>query len=494
MNGVQFAINLKDNFDQTLEKMDKRFNKTFDNMKKRSKELSENFSGLGTTLLGVGVVAFSKKIIDATANVEKMQIRLNQAFKADFGSGFGSELYKDIVKVQESSEISRDSFVDFAIKMKEVQNRGGDLSDTLRRLSDISQGNEGSFSTLGDSLTKLSKGFSFTEKDLKSFTLMGFDPLIEISRETGESMTSLHNRLKEGKIGFDDIQIAIKKATSEGGDFANLSNQIAEIFGNRLNSQIARFPDILAKMGKPLTDKLEPLLGWIEKFTDKIMNGSIDLTRFTNVMSNLTLITLGSVAAIKAFNFVVSMNPVTRMVTSVALLGSYLYEVVNWSTRFSEIWKNFGSGKIFDGIASFGKLIREMITKPILALFDALTSIIPGEFAKKINDRVKVAIASNDKYFSPKIDATEKIDATQKVEPIKRKTTTELIRDMEQNQDAENKTNRLNSGGIQTFNLSIQNLIGMSVGTLEGKDIDASRVAEILKAELLKQTAQLKGF
>ena len=34
----------------------------------------------------------------------------------------------------------------------------------------------------------------------------------------------------------------------------------------------------------------------------------------------------------------------------------------------------------------------------------------------------------------------------------------------------------------------------MNVGTLEGKDIDASKVAEILKVELLKQTAQLKGF
>ena len=492
MNGVEYAINLKDNFSQTLKKVDDNFKNTFDKMKQESKKLSENFSGLGTTLLGVGVVAFSKKIIDASANVEKMQIRLNQAFKNDFGDGFGEKLLKDIIKVQESSEISRDSFVGYAIKMKEVQNRGGDLSDTLRRLSDISQGNEGSFSTLGDSLTKLSKGFAFTERDLKSFTLMGFDPLIEISRETGESMTSLHNRLKEGKIGFDDIQIAIKKATSEGGDFANLSNQIAAIFGQRLNTQIARFPDLLAKMGKPLTDKLEPLLGWFEKLTDKIMNGSIDLTRFTNVMSNFSVVLLAVTLRTKIMNFVMSMNPVTKMVTSVALLGSYLYEVVNWSQRFSEIWENFGSGKIFDGIASFGKLLTEMVSKPILALMDLLTAYIPGEFAKKINDKIKQIIDFNNKRFDVKVDVSTNNKPA--VEPIKRKTTTELIKDIENFQDSENKSNRVNSGGIQTFNLSIQNLIGMNVGTLEGKDIDASRVAEILKAELLKQTAQLKGF
>ena len=106
------------------------------------------------------------------------------------------------------------------------------MSETLARLSDISQGNEGSFTTLADSLTKLSKGFAFTEKDLKSFTLLGFDLLVEISRETGESMAKLQQKLKDGKIGFDQIQMAIKKATSEGGDFANLSEKISGILAN----------------------------------------------------------------------------------------------------------------------------------------------------------------------------------------------------------------------------------------------------------------------
>ena len=494
MNGVDFAINLKDNFAQTLKKVDENFSKTFDKMKERTKSLSDNFSTLGTAIASVGVSAFAKKIIDATANVEKMQIRLNQAFQNDFGSDFGENLYKNIVRVQESSEISRATFVEYAIKLKEVQGRSGDLSETLARLSDISQGNEGSFTTLADSLTKLSKGFAFTEKDLKSFTLLGFDPLVEISRETGESMAKLQQKLKDGKIGFDQIQMAIKKATSEGGDFANLSEKISGIFGERLNTQIARLPDIMAKMGKPLTARLEPLLGWIEKFTDKIMNGSIDLTRFTNVMSNFTIVTLGAVVAMKAFNIVANLNPYVALATAAALLGSYLYEVVNFSDRFKEIWENFNAGKIGEGIKSIGKLIVEMISKPILALFDTITSFVPGDFAKRINNEVKKAIYFNDKYFASKNEVSQKTDITPKIEPIKRKTTTELIREMEFNQDSESQSNRVSSGGIQTFNLSIQNLIGMNVGTLEGKDIDASKVAEVLKVELLKQTAQLKGF
>ena len=64
---------------------------------------------------------------------------------------------------------------------------------------------------------------------------------------------------------------------------------------------------------------------------------------------------------------------------------------------------------------------------------------------------------------------------------------------MEMTQDGENQKNRVNSGGIQTFNLSIQNLIGMNVGTLQGGDIDDKKVAKSIEMALLQQLAQLKG-
>jgi hypothetical protein len=176
------------------------------------------------------------------------------------------------------------------------------------------------------------------------------------------------------------------------------------------------------------------------------------------------------------------------------LLASYLYEVVNWSARFSEIWENFGSGKIAAGIQSIGKLILEVMTKPILALLDTLTSFVPGDFAKKINEKIKGAIYITNRFLVPKTDTAQQMSAQNTIEPIKRKTTTELIRELEFEQAAESKSNRISGGGIQAFYLSIQNLIGMNVGTLEGKDIDPARVAEILKVELLKQTAQIKGF
>jgi hypothetical protein len=48
------------------------------------------------------------------------------------------------------------------------------------------------------------------------------------------------------------------------------------------------------------------------------------------------------------------------------------------------------------------KMILEMITKPILALLDTLTSIIPGDFGKKINDEIKKGILQRDSELNEK--------------------------------------------------------------------------------------------
>ena len=260
MNGVDFSINLIDNFSQTLKKVDEKFKGSFKKMSDQVKGLSSQFGNMQTAIAGIGAAAFTKKIIEATTNVEKMQIKLAQTFGKDFGAGYGSMLYDEIRKVQESSEISRNTFIEYANQMKFVEARGGDLVDVMRQMSDISRGNEGNFATLGTALNKLSQGYSYSEKMQNQFISMGFNPLLEISKKTGESMGSLTVKLKEGKIGYDQIRAAMRSATSEGGDFANLSEKIAATFGERLNSQIARFPDILAKMGGSLANRLDPVL------------------------------------------------------------------------------------------------------------------------------------------------------------------------------------------------------------------------------------------
>jgi len=494
MNGVDFSINLIDNFSQTLKKVDEKFKGSFKRMSDQVKGLSSQFSGMQTAIAGIGVAAFTKKIIEATTNVEKMQIKLAQTFDKDFGAGYGSMLYEEIRKVQESSEISRNTFIEYANQMKFVEAKGGDLVDVMRQMSDISRGNEGNFATLGTALNKLSQDYAYSEKMQNQFISMGFNPLLEISKKTGESIDSLKVKLKDGAIGYDQIRAAMRSATSEGGDFANLSEKISATFGERLNSQIARFPDILAKMGGSLSKRLDPVLRSIEKFTDKIMDGKINLTLFTNVLSNFTVVGLGAVAAMKAFNFVAQMNPFVRIASGVLLLGSYLAEVVNWGTRFKEIFENFGSGKTSAGLVSIGKLISEVITKPILALLDLLTSIIPGNFGEKINAGVKKLIDFNDKRFG-NIPAQEEEKVKTRSDFVfkpKPPIGGGLLKDLEEF-DAGVGKNKITGGNITSNNITIHSLVGLAVTNMESREIDENKIGAAMTNVLVREVAQFRG-
>lgn len=498
MNGVDFSINLIDNFSQTLKKVDEKFKGVFKNMSEQVKNLSSQFPKMETSLAAIGVVVFTKKIIEATGNIEKMQIKLAQTFDKDFGGGYGSMLYEEIRKVQESSEISRNTFIDYANQMKFVEARGGDLVDVMRQMSDISRGNEGNFATLGASLNKLSQGYAYSEKMQNQFISMGFNPLLEISKKTGESMGSLTVKLKEGKIGYDQIRAAMRSATSEGGDFANLSEKISVTFGERFNSQIARFPDILAKMGNSLSKRLDPVLSSIEKFTDKIMDGKINLTLFTNVLSNFTVVGLGAVAVLKAFNFFAQMNPFVRIASGVLLLGSYLAEAVDWGTRFKEVFENFQNGKIEAGMEAIGRsiseLISEVITKPILEILGLLASIIPGNFGDQIHAGIKRLIDFNNNRYSKMQPLDEEKVKTRSDFAFTPKPPIGggLLKDLEEF-DAGVGKNKITGGNINTYNVTIHSLVGLAVTNMESREIDENKIGEAMTNVLVREVAQFRG-
>jgi tape measure domain-containing protein len=61
--------------------------------------------------------------------------------------------------------------------------------------------------------------------ELKEMVMAGFNPLMEISKRTGESMESLKDKMAKGLITFQDVTEAYKMATSEGGRFYGMMNR-----------------------------------------------------------------------------------------------------------------------------------------------------------------------------------------------------------------------------------------------------------------------------
>lgn len=94
-----------------------------------------------------------------------------------------------------------------------------DAEKWLKQLGDISMGDRNKFSSLGLALGQVMSVGRLQGQDLLQMINAGFNPLSVIAEETGRSMAELKEAMSRGEIGFDQVAMALERATAEGGKF-----------------------------------------------------------------------------------------------------------------------------------------------------------------------------------------------------------------------------------------------------------------------------------
>jgi len=86
--------------------------------------------------------------------------------------------------------------------------------DKMMMLGDISQGSADKMSRIAMAYGQMSSAGKVQLEDVKQMIEAGFNPLQEISESTGESMSSLYDRISKGTISVDEITASMERATS----------------------------------------------------------------------------------------------------------------------------------------------------------------------------------------------------------------------------------------------------------------------------------------
>ena len=98
----------------------------------------------------------------------------------------------------------------------------GQVTDTMRRLGDIAAGlglQIGDLAWLYG--TTLTQGRMYTE-DLNQFTGRGIPMIAELAKQFGVAESEVKQLVTDGKVGFPQVEEAIKNLTDEGGKFGGL--------------------------------------------------------------------------------------------------------------------------------------------------------------------------------------------------------------------------------------------------------------------------------
>lgn len=225
----------------------------------------ENVFGRIRSIASVAFAGFTaKEIISTLANVRGDFQQFEIAFETMLHSGEKAKaMISDLAKLAASTPFDMKGVVSGAKQLLAYGFAADQITDTMRRLGDISAG-------LGLNLqdltwlygTTMVQGRLFT-RDLMQFTGRGIPMTEALAKQFGVTKDKVSELVTAGKIGFPEVEKAIKSMTDEGGQFGGLmEKQSHSITGQISNIQ----------------DSIELAINDLGTQTEGLMNDALDIT------------------------------------------------------------------------------------------------------------------------------------------------------------------------------------------------------------------------
>lgn len=186
--------------------------KSFNNMKQ---------SALGYKLALTAIVGFitgklARAFIKAGSEVEDY----TKQFKVLLGT---TEAAKNrMAELEKFAQVTPFKLTDLANATQQMLSFGIESDKVmtyLKQLGDVSLGNREKFERLALAFSQTQSAGKLMGQDLLQYINAGFNPLLIISQQTGESMLQLRKRMEQGNISAKEVAETFKIATSEGGRF-----------------------------------------------------------------------------------------------------------------------------------------------------------------------------------------------------------------------------------------------------------------------------------
>lgn len=361
---------------------------------------------------GIGVV--SKLGMDADRTAVSFEVMLGSQQKAadmlNQMNRYAADSPYSRLGVQEAAQ----TMLGFGVEQQKVIR-------SLKMLGDIAMGNSERFKGLALVFSQVAAAGKLQGQDLLQLISNGYNPLNDISRLTGKSMSELKDEMSKGNISFDLMAQAMQSATSQGGKFYGMVDRIAQTPFGHLNQLVDQFKDTMLSLYKVIEPLLIPafdLLSNIMTHSLPVIEGMQKGVRWlidkfktlapyiytaaaawagyntymfvsTTILKGWTVAQWAQVTAMIAaekvqwlLNVAMSANPIGLVIAAVtALTAGVIY-----------CWNKFAGFRavvltVWDTITGFGKAIKDAVVDRFWEIVDgigavgkAMVSLIKGDF------------------------------------------------------------------------------------------------------------------
>lgn len=181
----------------------------------------------------VAIKKFGSDVIEATGKMQQLQVALSTILQ---DKSKADQLIADIVQFAAKTPFNLD---DVATGAKQLLAYGSSANNVVKELSMLGDVASGLQIPIGQLIylygTLRTQGRAMTV-DIRQFAGRGIPIYEELAKVLGVSKDQVGELVKEGKVGFKEVEQAFKNMTSEGGKFANLMENSAGTWPQRLSN------------------------------------------------------------------------------------------------------------------------------------------------------------------------------------------------------------------------------------------------------------------
>jgi len=241
----------------------------------------------GVTKLAEAALNLGKEAVRAYEGVEQLKTQLGVVF----GSTVQSDAaFSEIEAYAKKSPFGVENMTQQAILLKQSGVYASELMDTMKRIGDISSGNNEKMKSMSQVYARVMSSQTVTARDMRQLSTAGVPSYTALADAMGIDRGQIRSKLQAGQVSAMDFKKMIENLTNKGGMFYGATEIGAKTLAARKQnlsdaSQMAKasvgewlLRDPLKALGLNLnkTGRVEDgwygqVLGWLEK-----INGTIE--------------------------------------------------------------------------------------------------------------------------------------------------------------------------------------------------------------------------
>lgn len=210
-----------------------------------------------------------------------------------------------------------------------------DSTGVLQQLGDISLGNVQKLESLTRAYGKMNASQKVTLEDINMMIDAGFNPLLIVAENTGETMGEVYDRISKGGVAFEEITGAINQATSEGGQFyqgmEKASQTTQGLISTLKDAAQSKIGELFSDISEKIKELLPNVISFVENIdTEEIVTGVENLMQtFENLLPVITGVTAATVAYKAATSIAGIIDALRKATEGQAVAQALLNAVMN---------------------------------------------------------------------------------------------------------------------------------------------------------------------